>query len=299
MRGPKRRRSLKFETRAKENHKKRLYFVAGFLAFLLVFGSIAGIMMYRMYNENGGSFFGPVESDVSESASAEVESVEYILPEVSGKMNFLIACTPDTHSYVEFLLLVSVDMDQVTAYVSPLLPSDSATSQGATRTLSEHYQYAGGRQLQQAVADQWGIPVDRYAITTYTDFKKIFGLFGRSIEVNLPQAVDYSCDTYSISLPAGVQSVNADTALKLLRAPVANAAENRAIVMCAMFDQLLTEENIIQGSGLFAEVMDLLDTNITANDYAAWTDALTVLARSAERKPASWVQNPSDAVFQH
>lgn len=299
MRGPRRRRTLKFETRKKEDHKKRLYFIAGFLAFLIVFGSIAGIMMYRMYHENGGSFFGPVATTEPESVSDDAESVEYILPTVSGKENFLIVCTPDDHSYVEFLVLVGVDMDQITAHVCPLLPSDPASAQGITRTLSEHYLYAGGPQLQQAVSEQWGIPVDRYAITTYSDFKKIFGLFGRSIEVTLPQAVDYTCDTYSIGLPAGTQSINADTALKLLRAPVSNAAENRAIVMCAMFDQLLTEKNIVQGSQLFSQVMDLLDTNITANDYATWTDALTVLARSEDRKPAEWVQNPSDAVFQH
>ena len=294
-----RRRRLRFETREKENQKKRLYFAAGFLAFLVVFGSIAAVMMYRMYQENGGSFFGPVESTQPPEASDEAESVEYILPEASGKENFLIACTPDDHSYVEFLALVCVDMDQITAHVCPLSPSDTAEVQGMSRTLSEHYLYAGGRQLQQAVASLGGIPVDRYAVVTYSGFKKVFGLFGKSVEVNLPQAVEYKTDTYSISLPAGTQSVNADTALKLMRAPVSNAAENRAIVMCAMFDTFLTEKNIVQGSELFTQVMDLIDTDITANDYAAWTNALTVLARSGDRRPADWVQNPSDAVFQH
>lgn len=299
MRKPMRRRRLRFETREKENQKKRLYFAAGFLAFLVVFGSIAAVMMYRMYQENGGSFFGPVESTQPPEASDEAESVEYILPEASGKENFLIACTPDDHSYVEFLVLVCVDMDQITAHVCPLSPSDTAEVQGMSRTLSEHYLYAGGRQLQQAVASLGGIPVDRYAVVTYSGFKKIFGLFGKSVEVNLPQAVAYETETYSISLPAGTQSVNADTALKLMRAPVSNAAENRAIVMCAMFDTFLTEKNIVQGSELFTQVMDLIDTDITANDYAAWTNALTVLARSGDRRPADWVQNPSDAVFQH
>lgn len=299
MRKPMRRRRLRFETREKENQKKRLYFAAGFLAFLVVFGSIAAVMMYRMYQENGGSFFGPVESTQPPEASDEAESVEYILPEASGKENFLIACTPDDHSYVEFLVLVCVDMDQITAHVCPLSPSDTAEVQGMSRTLSEHYLYAGGRQLQQAVASLGGIPVDRYAIVTYSGFKKVFGLFGKSVEVNLPQAVEYKTDTYSISLPAGTQSVNADTALKLMRAPVSNASENRAIVMCAMFDTFLTEKNIVQGSELFTQVMDLIDTDITANDYAAWTNALTVLARSGDRRPADWVQNPSDAVFQH
>ena len=265
----------------------------------MVFGSIAAVMMYRMYQENGGSFFGPVESTQPPEASDEAESVEYILPEASGKENFLIACTPDDHSYVEFLALVCVDMDQITAHVCPLSPSDTAEVQGMSRTLSEHYLYAGGRQLQQAVASLGGIPVDRYAVVTYSGFKKVFGLFGKSVEVNLPQAVEYKTDTYSISLPAGTQSVNADTALKLMRAPVSNAAENRAIVMCAMFDTFLTEKNIVQGSELFTQVMDLIDTDITANDYAAWTNALTVLARSGDRRPADWVQNPSDAVFQH
>lgn len=299
MRKPMRRRRLRFETREKENQKKRLYFAAGFLAFLVVFGSIAAVMMYRMYQENGGSFFGPVESTQPPEASDEAESVEYILPEASGKENFLIACTPDDYSYVEFLVLVCVDMDQITAHVCPLSPSDTAEVQGMSRTLSEHYLYAGGRQLQQAVASLGGIPVDRYAIVTYSGFKKVFGLFGKSVEVNLPQAVEYKTDTYSISLPAGTQSVNADTALKLMRAPVSNASENRAIVMCAMFDTFLTEKNIVQGSELFTQVMDLIDTDITANDYAAWTNALTVLARSGDRRPADWVQNPSDAVFQH
>lgn len=299
MRKPMRRRRLRFETREKENQKKRLYFAAGFLAFLVVFGSIAAVMMYRMYQENGGSFFGPVESTQPPEASDEAESVEYILPEASGKENFLIACTPDDHSYVEFLVLVCVDMDQITAHVCPLSPSDTAEVQGMSRTLSEHYLYAGGRQLQQAVASLGGIPVDRYAVVTYSGFKKVFGLFGKSVEVNLPQAVAYETETYSISLPAGTQSVNADTALKLMRAPVSNAAENRAIVMCAMFDTFLTEKNIVQGSELFTQVMDLIDTDITANDYAAWTNALTVLARSGDRRPADWVQNPSDAVFQH
>lgn len=292
-------RSLRFETRRKENRKKKMYFAAGFLAFLVVFGSIAAAMMYRMYQENGGSFFEPVESTQPVETGSEAESVEFILPEVSGKENFLIACTPDDHSYVEFLVLVCVDMDQVTAHVCPLAPSDPAQVQGTTRTLSDHYQYAGSRQLQQAVAAMAGAPVDRYAVVTYSNFKKIFGLLGRSVEVNLPQAVTYESETYSISLPAGTQSINADTALKLMRAPVANAAENRATVMCSVIDTFLTEKNIVKGNDLFAQIMDLIDTNITANDYAGWTDALTVLARSGNRKPANWVQSPSDAVFKH
>ena len=292
-------RSLRFETRAREQTKKKHYFIAGFLAFLLVFGSIAAAMMYKMYQDNGGSFFGPVETTEAESPTDETGGVEYILPEVSGKQNFLIACTPDDHSYIEFLLLVCVDMDHVTAYVCPLSPSSPAAVQGVTRTLSEHYLYAGGRQLQQAVSSMAGIPVDRYAITTYSSFKKVFGLFGKSVEVNLPQPVEYSTDTYSVSLPAGEQSVNAETALKLLRAPVENADENRAIVMAAMFDTFLTEKNIVKGSSLFTEVLNQVDTDITANDYAAWTDALTVLAKSGARQPASWVHNPSDGVFHH
>lgn len=299
MKGFGKKKSLRFETRAREQSRKRLYFIAGFLAFLLVFGSIAGIMMYKMYQDNGGSFFGPVESTGDTGTTGESAGVEYILPEVSGRENFLIACTPDDRSYVEFLLLVCVDMDRVTAYVCPLSPSDTATAQGVTRTLSEHYLYAGGQQLQQAVAAMAGAPVDRYAITTYSSFKKVFGLFGKSVEVDLPQAVTYSTDTYSLSLPAGKQSINAETALKLLRAPVANAAENRARVMCALFDTFLTEKNIVKGSTLFTQVIDQIDTNITANDYAAWTDALTVLARSGSRQPASWVQSPTDEVFHH
>ncbi|HIR52864.1 MAG TPA: LCP family protein [Candidatus Onthovicinus excrementipullorum] len=299
MKGFGKKGGLRFETKARTQSRKRLYFIAGFLAFLLVFGSIAAVMMYRMYQENGGSFFGPVESTEPESVTGEADSVEYILPEVSGKENFLIACTPDDYSYVEFLVLVCVDMDQITAHVCPLSPSDTAEVQGISRTLSDHYLYAGGRQLQQAVAALGGIPVDRYAIVTYSNFKKVFGLFGKSVEVDLTQAVAYECDTYSISLPAGTQSINADTALKLMRAPVSNAGENRAKVMCAMFDTFLTEKNIVQGSELFAQVMDLIDTNITANDYAAWTNALTVLARSGDRKPADWVQSLTDAVFQH
>ncbi len=299
MRGFGKNGGLRFETKARTQSRKRLYFVAGFLAFLLVFGSIAAVMMYRMYQENGGSFFGPVESTQPESVSGEADSVEYILPEVGGKENFLIACTPDDHTYVEFLILLCVDMDSVTAHVCPLSPQSSAQAQGVTRTLSEHYLYGGGLQLRQAVAQMAGIPVDRYAIVTYSNFKKVFGLFGKSVEVDLPQAVEYECDTYSIALPAGTQSVNAETALKLLRAPVANADQNRAIVMGAMFDTFLTEKNIVKGSELFSQAVDLADTDITANDYASWTDALTVLARSADRKPADWVQDPSDAVFQH
>lgn len=287
-------KGLKFTTKQSERVKRTRLFVVAFLAFVLVFGSISGFMLFHMYQENGGNFFAP--ADTTEPITQDnAESVEFVLPEVSGKANFLLVCGDEENGALYCASVVEVDMDRVRVRVSPLDSGEQATAAGITRTFAQQYTYGGVLQIKKAAQERYGIQIDKYLSASPAAFKKIFDKLGGSVEIDLPAAVEYKSTDYSLSLSAGVQSVNAETVLKLLRAPVSSQAQNRAAVICAIFDQMLVADTIAKAESLFPDLIDEVESDISALDFQNHTDALQVLARSDKRGSAEVVQDP--AVF--
>lgn len=282
-------RSLRFETTKNKNNKKTSAFLLSFIAFVVVFG---GLSVMLLIVNSGGDIDKMIGIDKVKPTDEITSSngSEMILPEVSGKANFLLILEDD--DVLEMCAVVHADMDKLKLTVRVLDPEEKS----GDKTLQKSYSDGGLQGLKTAV-DGTGVEIDRYAATDEKGFRSIFKAVGNNVTVNVPQKINVSSDKMSLRLNEGEQKMTAVTLSKYLRcdSPSKEAKlKAQETVLCALLDQLINEDNLSQGENLFGTIVNELKTDISALDYVQNQSCLEVLVRSGKRQPTEAVDSYKD-----
>lgn len=282
-------RSLRFETTKNKNNKKTSAFLLSFIAFVVVFG---GLSVMLLIVNSGGDIDKMIGIDKVKPTDEITSSngSEMILPEVSGKANFLLILEDD--DVLEMCAVVHVDMDKLKLTVRVLDPEEKS----GDKTLQKSYSDGGLQGLKTAV-EGTGVEIDRYAATDEKGFRSIFKAVGNNVTVNVPQKINVSSDKMSLRLNEGEQKMTAVTLSKYLRcdSPSKEAKlKAQETVLCALLDQLINEDNLSQGENLFGTIVNELKTDISALDYVQNQSCLEVLVRSGKRQPTEAVDSYKD-----
>lgn len=282
-------RSLRFETTKNKNNKKTSAFLLSFIAFVVVFG---GLSVMLLIVNSGGDIDKMIGIDKVKPTDEITSSngSEMILPEVSGKANFLLILEDD--DVLEMCAVVHADMDKLKLTVRVLDPEEKS----GDKTLRKSYSDGGLQGLKTAV-EGTGVEIDRYAATDEKGFRSIFKAVGNNVTVNVPQKINVSSDKMSLRLNEGEQKMTAVTLSKYLRcdSPSKEAKlKAQETVLCALLDQLINEDNLSQGENLFGTIVNELKTDISALDYVQNQSCLEVLVRSGKRQPTVAVDSYKD-----
>lgn len=282
-------RSLRFETTKNKNTKKTSAFLLSFIAFVVVFG---GLSVMLLIVNSGGDIDKMIGIDKVKPTDEITSSngSEMILPEVSGKANFLLVLEDD--DVLEMCAVVHADMDKLKLTVRVLNPDEKS----GDKTLQKSYSDGGLQGLKTAV-EGTGVEIDRYAATDEKGFRSIFKAVGNNVTVNVPQKINVSSDKMSLRLNEGEQKMTAVTLSKYLRcdSPSKEAKlKAQETVLCALLDQLINEDNLSQGENLFGTIVNELKTDISALDYVQNQSCLEVLVRSGKRQPTEAVDSYKD-----
>lgn len=282
-------RSLRFETTKNKNNKKTSAFLLSFIAFVVVFG---GLSVMLLIVNSGGDIDKMIGIDKVKPTDEITSSngSEMILPEVSGKANFLLILEDD--DVLEMCAVVHADMDKLKLTVRVLDPEEKS----GDKTLRKSYSDGGLQGLKTAV-EGTGVEIDRYAATDEKGFRSIFKAVGNNVTVNVPQKINVSSDKMSLRLNEGEQKMTAVTLSKYLRcdSPSKEAKlKAQETVLCALLDQLINEDNLSQGENLFGTIVNELKTDISALDYVQNQSCLEVLVRSGKRQPTEAVDSYKD-----
>lgn len=282
-------RSLRFETTKNKNNKKTSAFLLSFIAFVVVFG---GLSVMLLIVNSGGDIDKMIGIDKVKPTDEITSSngSEMILPEVSGKANFLLVLEDD--DVLEMCAVVHADMDKLKLTVRVLDPEEKS----GDKTLRKSYSDGGLQGLKTAV-EGTGVEIDRYAATDEKGFRSIFKAVGNNVTVNVPQKINVSSDKMSLRLNEGEQKMTAVTLSKYLRcdSPSKEAKlKAQETVLCALLDQLINEDNLSQGENLFGTIVNELKTDISALDYVQNQSCLEVLVRSGKRQPTEAVDSYKD-----
>lgn len=282
-------RSLRFETTKNKNNKKTSAFLLSFIAFVVVFG---GLSVMLLIVNSGGDIDKMIGIDKVKPTDEITSSngSEMILPEVSGKANFLLVLEDD--DVLEMCAVVHADMDKLKLTVRVLDPEEKS----GDKTLQKSYSDGGLQGLKTAV-EGTGVEIDRYAATDEKGFRSIFKAVGNNVTVNVPQKINVSSDKMSLRLNEGEQKMTAVTLSKYLRcdSPSKEAKlKAQETVLCALLDQLINEDNLSQGENLFGTIVNELKTDISALDYVQNQSCLEVLVRSGKRQPTEAVDSYKD-----
>lgn len=278
----KKKRSLRFETTKNKKTKKTSAFLLSFIAFVVVFGGLSVTLLIVNSEGNIDKMIGIDKVKPTEEITTSNGS-EVILPEVSGKADFMLVLEDD--DILQMCAVVHADMDELKLTVRVLDPDEKS----GDKTLQKSYSDGGLQGLKTAV-EGLGVKIDRYAATDEKGFRNIFKAAGNSVTVNVPQKISVSSDEMTLRLNAGEQKMTAVTLSKYLRcdAPSKEAKlKAQEQVLCALLDQLINEDNLSQGENLFGIIVNELKTDISALDYVQNQSCLEVLVRSGKRQPTA------------
>lgn len=242
------------------------------LAFIIVFTAVFLIIFGVRYDFSFKAFITP--EDLKEEENVEVEQ----LPQVQGKTNYLLLLSNENTEDLYFCALLQTDMDTVSYKACTIAPQ---TQENAT-AISDTYQSLGAAGVANSLSRLFGIDIDYYADFNYTDYVDFFDYLG-SVNYTVLNDVRYK-DTsrygYNIRISAGDQTLDGDSAVKLMRYYVSQENNFSAVndIILAAVSQHINQENYEKRERAFSRFIEYAQTNITVRDFTAQQDNLTVLS---------------------
>lgn len=279
-------KSLKFTTEKYQKKKKTRLFLAAFFSFVIVFG---GLSLFILGYTSGFDLNRMIGKPDDPEQTGSSDGVETVLPEISGRATFLLACGSDDGKTLYLAALVGADMDQQLFTIFMLDPDAQANVSSRSVSLQEHYQTGGIGELKLAAEAFTGVQADRYLYATEKGLKAVLRTLGNGVVLEVPSRIDYRGEDFTLRLQPGKQTLNADTMLKWIKYRNDGREvqkDRQALMLCAAFDQLINVENVRDSEQLFKEIINEVDSDISMLDYTNHRVCLEVLARSGQRKPS-------------
>lgn len=242
------------------------------LAFIIVFTTVFVIFIGFKYDFSAKKFFKPDDLKV-----VAVENDD-VLPQVSGKKNYLFIMNNEDTKEMYFCTVIQVDLDTL-SYKAATIKNDT---QIEGKKLSEIYANAGGAGVQTNLNAYLGINIDYYVDESVNNFSDWFDSLGK-VNYTLIDDVRYK-DTsrygFNIKLKSGEQVLDGDKASKLLRYFAGEGNNISAVndIFLAALSQQINAENYDQREKLFNVFIEKSETNFTVKDFTESVDGLKVLS---------------------
>lgn len=256
--------------REKSAEQKILLFALVFIvAFTVVF-----VMFTAVKNDfSAKTFFKP--ENIQTTAEQGVEN-ELILPQVSGKSNYVIMVSEEKN--LLFAYLLQVDMDSVSYKITALSPNTKSNG----KALADIFKYDGAENTKIAVEELIGTDFDYYISFERDKFIELFNDFG-DVKYPIIDAVKYkdnqSAVAYSVRIKEGEQSIKGSDAVNLVRYYVDNSKHAQAndLLLTCLANQV-NQQSYDNREVLFGKFIKSAQTNITVKDFTNATDSLLVLS---------------------
>ena len=208
-------------------------------------------------------------------------NVEQELPQISGKVNYLIIETDDEESTIHFAFLIQADADSLSYKVCTLSPKTDIDGQ----SLYDLYSLGGGATIQTKLTSYLGVSIDYYATMTTSDFIEVTNKLGSFIYPS-PYAVKFNYDKsendkYSVRINKGEQKISGSEMSDLLRYysnDDVNYTESNQIILYGL-TQLFNEENYGNAEALFRLFINSSTTNITVRNFQDGMPSLEVFCK--------------------
>lgn len=242
------------------------------LCFILIFTIVFIALIAFKYNFSAKEFFKPNNLEIVDTVEEE------ILPEVSGKHNYLFIMNNGQTDEIYFASLIQVDMDALSYKVCTL----DKNTQIDGKTLDEICFNTGEAGLMNSISSYFGINIDYYISESTDNYSDMFDLMGR-VNYIVTSDVKYK-DTsrygFNIKIKEGEQRLDGDQAMKLIRYYLAKEKNYSAvndILLCSLSQQI-SGESFEKREKIFSTFIEKSRTNITVKNFTQNIDELKVLS---------------------
>ena len=257
-------------TKFKSDVEQRV--LLGGLCFVLIFTAVFLAFIAFKYDFSAKNFFKPDNMNIVEEIDEE------ILPEVSGKQNYLFITHNSQTDEMYFASLIQVDMDAV-AYKICTLDKNTRVNE---KTIEEIYLNSGDAGLMNILSDYFGINIDYYINESTENYSDMFSLLGK-VNYIVGADVKYK-DTsrygFNIKIKEGEQNLDGDKAIKLIRYYLEKEKNYSAVneILLNSLSQQINKENFDKRERLFHTFIEKSSTNITVKNFTQSVDNMKVLS---------------------
>lgn len=260
------------KTNKEKSSEQRFLIIA--LILIVVF-SVIFVFITAVKNDfSAKEFFKPDNIEVTENVNDnEVE----ILPQVSGKNNFIILVSDESN--LLFVSLVQADMDNI-SYKASCFRADTIVED---EKLSTIFAKSGAENVKKAVETLLDTTIDYYISMESDKFAEVYDKFG---EINYPviSSIRYKNNDiavpFSVRVKEGEQSLKGTQVIGLIRyyLDVEKKPSLANDIMLCILTQQINEKNYENKDELFEKFIASAKTNITVKNYSMAEDSLMVLS---------------------
>lgn len=274
----------KFKTEKQTKTNGIMRFVAAFLAFALVFGSISLVIMLK-HNDTSLKDFIKGKALANEAEDTTLTTV--VAKEISGSADFLLYCTDNESSDFYFLVVVTADMDKKEFRVRPL--------KNDYPEYIAQYKSGGSKALISAVEKREKLHIDKYIGSNADTFVLAINYMG-GLEYTVDNRVEYRTDDYTLILTKGSQTIKGDSLIRYFR--YADTLGNAGLqiqgkLIATMLDGYIQDENVEKGLTIYQKVLSKIhsDCDISYIEASKGIEILRTFCKSDNKKPASVIIN--------
>lgn len=275
--------SLEFKTDKEQKGRKKLTFGLFFTIGVVMLACVCLLLLLREYDFDVDNIIGRSPQTTKESEST---SLEQAVP--TGKASFLLLCSDDDGEKVHHAAIVTVDLDKTQIKIKTLDSKKSYSANGFSGTLSKQLSHGGMAQAVAAVEEMTGTKISRYIRATDTSFKGVVKIFG-GVPCTVEKKISYSLDGVGYIIDKGTQTLTADMSYKYmyyLSQQNENEPETMSDFLADMLLEFLTSDNFYRVDSIYKKLVNILDTDISAYDFANRKSSLGYLIEKTEGQKA-------------
>lgn len=273
MRIFKNRGDIFFSKTDKEKSSEQRFLIIALV--LIVIFSVIFVFVTAVKNDfSAKEFFKPDNISVTENVS---ENEIDILPQVSGKNNFIVLVSEENN--LLFAGIIQTDMDNV-AYKASMLRADTVVE---GEKLGMIFKKSGAENVKKAVESLLNTSIDYYISMESDKFTEVYEKFG---EINYPviNSIKYKNNDnavpFSVRVKEGEQSLKGSQIIGLMRyyLDVEKKPSLANDIMLTILTQQINENNYENKDELFEKFIASAKTDITVKNYSMAEDSLIVLS---------------------
>lgn len=263
-------KNINYDTLGSVEKRKFKKFIVGFAVVMLLLVAVGIFALLRHYDY---SFSGIVQD--AEIAGTDASAEQTTAAEISGAEKWLLCCTSDADNTLRYAVLFSVDLDDKSLSLTPLMIDDVYENGECSGTMKEQLDYGGMKQLVGAIENVIGCRINRYVRCKDSGFRAVMTSFG-SVSIKVDQQIDVRQGELIAIFNPGVQDMNGETLLKYIRC-FDDDPHKQCEILAEIFRQKITEENALRADSLYEVIINRVESDISAFDFNAMKPTFSAL----------------------
>ncbi len=257
--------SLEFKTDKEQAGRRKLTFGLVFGIGTVMLACVCLLLLLREYDFDVNNIIGrnPETSESTDESTTEPITL-------TGSANFLLLCSDDDGEKVHHAAILNVDLGKGQMTITTVDAKKSVSVNGFSGNLSQQLDHGGMTQAVAAVKSMTDVEISRYIRATDTSFKGLVKVFG-GVPCTVDKRISYSVDGVGYIIEKGTQTLTADMSYKYmyyLSQQNENDPEKMSEFLSDMLAAFMTADNFARIDSIYRKLVNILDTDISAYDFA-------------------------------